>query len=103
VKMKSEKEPNSEVDLSKFFEKEVSETPRAATIQPMDLRIGNEKKQGSLVLVVVVNFIIGAAIFSYYIVKSNTAASVKPVSIQSITAPVNYTAETGEEYKPPLP
>ena len=103
--MSSQKDPNNEVDLSKFFDREQPNTIRPATIQPMHekLGMGSEKKQGSLVWIVVANFVIGMALFSFYIIKSNVAATVKPVSMQEIAPPVNYTLSEGEKYMLPLP
>jgi hypothetical protein len=101
--MKIDKNQNSDVDLSKFFEKEKVSNVRPAIIQPMDMKIGGGRKSAGLVWVVIVNFIIGAAIFSYYIVKANSAGAVKPVSMQKISAPVNYTPGPGGQYLLPLP
>ncbi len=101
--MNTQKDPNNEVDLSKFFEKESVAEVRPATIQPMETMLSRGKRRGGLVWVVVVNFILGTAVFSYYIIKANAAGSVNPVTMQKITAPVNYTVKDGETYMPPLP
>jgi len=101
--MSSQKDQNNDVDLSKFFDRPQTDSGRPATIQPMDARMGNGKKQLNLVWVVVVNFLIGTALFSFYIVKSNAAAAVKPLDIQDIAPPVNYTLSEGEKYMLPLP
>jgi hypothetical protein len=101
--MKSDKNQNSDVDLSKFFEKEKVSSLRSPIIQPVDMKIDGGRRSGGLVWVVIVNFIIGAAIFSYYIVKANNAGAVKPVSMQKISAPINYTPGQAGQYMLPLP
>lgn len=101
--MNTQKESNNNVDLSKFFEKESVAEVRPATIQPMEKMIAGEKRRGGLIWVLVVNFVLGTAVFSYYIIKSNEAGAVKPVSLQKIAAPINYPLKEGESYMPPLP
>jgi hypothetical protein len=103
--MNSANDQKNDVDLSKFFDRE---KPRVesnlGTIQQMgELGMGGGKKQFSLIWVVIANFIIGTAIFSFYIVKSNEAALIKPANLQNSTAPVNYPEELRENYMPPLP
>lgn len=101
--MSSPKDQNNEVDLSKFFERKKNEPLAPTIIKPVDFKLGNRKKQTSLIWIVVVNFIIGTAIFSYYIIKSRVAASIEPVTMQKLTAPVNYPEELRGNYMPPLP
>lgn len=102
--MSSDKEQKNDVDLSKFFEKETVSNIQPPTIRQEDFeQITGTKKQNGLIWVVIVNFIIGAAIFSYYIVKTSAAGTVKPVGMQKIAPPVNYTPTGDEQYMPPLP
>jgi len=98
---------DNDIDLSKFFEKETISNIRPATVTPVapvDFnKISGRKRQNGLIWVVIVNFAIGAALFSYFIVKTNASETVKPVTMQKIAPPVNYLPSTGEQYMPPLP
>ncbi len=69
-KMSNQKNPNNEVDLSQFFERERPVSAQAVDQSPdFNIGSGSKRKQISLVWVVAANFIIGTAIFSYYIIK----------------------------------